>query len=372
MLQLTAILRSVYPNLSPYIALLPDLPIEEMKKALGKEKITKLSFNENPLGPSPKALAAMAQALQTLNLYPASVDNVLQAALAAKEGVNPKQIVFANGADEMIVLTALAFLAAEDEAIIPAVTFVQYLAAVNLMGAKPVLVQLTPDFRIDLDGILKAITPKTKLIFLCNPNNPTGRIIPEADMAAFLAQVPENILVVVDEAYHEYAADSKYDTSIKFIGRGTPLLVIRTFSKIYSLAAARLGYGISSPELAAALNRFRLPFNINGVVQAGALASLGDEGQIQKARDMNEVGKQIVYEGFAALGWDYIPTNGNFVFVDTGRDAQWIYEQLLEEGIVVRTLAGYGLNSFLRVSIGKENEMRALIEALKRIVDVSK
>lgn len=370
-MKLDSMVRKVYPNLMPYVCQLADLPVEEMKQALGKEQVYKLSFNENPLGPSPKAVEAMQKALLQLNLYPSSNGEAVLSRIAEKEGVKPENVILSNGADEMIILVAQTFLEPEDEVIIPVVSFVQYLASTHLMGAKPVFSPMKEDLGVDLDAILERITPATKTIFLCNPNNPTGTVIPADELRAFLARVPEHVLVVIDEAYHEYAVDPDYRTSVEFVKQYKNVFVIRTFSKIYSLAAARIGFGIGHADVVDAINHVRPPFNVNSIAQAGALASLDDEQHVAESRRINQIGKELIVELFEELGMNYLPSNTNFVCVNTGKDSKFMFDQLAERGVVVRNLSGYGLTTSLRISIGQPHEMQAFVAAMKEIIETA-
>lgn len=368
-MKLDKMVRSVYPKLMPYVAQLADLPVEEMKQALGKDTVYKLSFNENPLGPSPKAVEAMQKALLDLNLYPSSNGEAVISRLAEKEGVQKENLILSNGADEMIVMVAQTFLEPGDEVVMPHITFVQYLASAHLMGATPVLAPMKDDLGVDLDAILARITPATKLVFLCNPNNPTGVAIPADELRAFVDKVPENVLVVIDEAYHEYAVDPEYRTSVDMVGQGKNVFVIRTFSKIYSLAAARIGYGMGPSAIVDAINHVRPPFNVNSIAQAGALASLDDTAHVTESQAINQQGKELITRLFDELGMKHLPSNTNFVCVDTGKDSTWMFEQLAERGVIVRNLAGYGMNTSLRVSIGKPEEMQAFVAAMKEIIE---
>lgn len=369
-MKLEKMVRNVYPTLTPYTCQLADLPMEELKKALGKQEVIKLSFNENPLGPSPKAIAAMQKALLDLNYYPSSRGEAVMQRIAVKEGVQPGNVILSNGADDMILLVAQTFLEPEDEVIIPEITFVQYLASAHLMGAKPVLSPLKEDYSIDTQALLARITPKTKLIFLCNPNNPTGTIVSAQELKELLRQIPEEVLLVVDEAYHEYAAGGAgYRSAVEFVQQHKNVLVIRTFSKIYSLAAARIGYGIGHPGIIDAINHVRPPFNVNSIAQAGAFASLDDEEHVSESLRVNTEGKYMLYEAFEALGLKYVKSYGNFVFVDTGRDSNKLFDALAKRGIVVRILTGHGLSTSLRVSIGRPQDMKAFIEAFTEIIE---
>ena len=368
-MKLDKMVRKVYPKLMPYVSQLADLPVEEMKQALGKDTVYKLSFNENPLGPSPKAVEAMQKALLDINLYPSSNGEAVISRLAEKEGVQKENLILSNGADEMIVMVAQTFLEPEDEVVMPQVTFVQYLASAHLMGATPVLAPMKEDMGVDLDAILERITPSTKLVFLCNPNNPTGTAIPADELRAFVDKVPDNILVVIDEAYHEYAVDPEYKSSVDMVRQGKNVFVIRTFSKIYSMAAARIGYGMGQPDIVDAINHVRPPFNVNSIAQAGAVASLDDEQHVAQSQAINQQGKAMITQLFDELGMKYLPSNTNFVCVDTGRDSKWMFEQLAARGVIVRDLAGYGMTTSLRVSIGKPEEMKAFVSAMKEIIE---
>lgn len=367
-MKLDQMVRNVYPNLMPYTCSLADLPVEEMKQALGMEQVYKLSFNENPLGPSPKAIEAMQQSLLQLNLYPSSNGEAVLNKIAEKEGVRPDNVILSNGADEMIILVAQTFLEPDDEAIIPEICFVQYLASTHLMGAKPVFSPMKEDLGIDLEGALQKITEKTKVIFLCNPNNPTGTAIPEDELKAFIARVPENVLVVIDEAYHEFADGDGYASSIKLVKDYANVFVIRTLSKIYSLAAARIGYGIGQAELVDAVNHVRPPFNVNSIAQAGALASLDDTEHVAASKQSNQIGKELLCKTLDELGLPYLRSQTNFICVDTLRDGKEVFDRLAERGFIVRTLGGYGLKSSLRISIGHPEEMEAFVQAFNEVI----
>lgn len=364
------IVRKVYPKLTPYKCELADLPVEEIKAVLGRETVYKLSFNESPLGPSPKVIQAMKESLSNLNLYPSSAGDSIMKKIAEIEGVSPNQVILSNGADEMIILIAQTFLEPEDEVIIPKLSFIQYLAATNLMGAKPVFSAMKEDYSYDLEDILGRITEKTKAIFLCNPNNPTGTIIPKTELVNFLSKIPDHILVVLDEAYQEYAVSREFASGVRYLTEHKFLFVVRTFSKAYSLAGARLGYGLGTTEVIEAINHVRPPFNVNAVVQAGALASLEDIEHLQEARALNNQGKELMYEAFESLGLPYLKSDTNFVFVDTKMDSNVIFQKLAEYGVIIRTLKGYGLNTFIRVSVGKREGVLAFVQALKEMSQV--
>ncbi|MDP4127632.1 MAG: histidinol-phosphate transaminase, partial [Bacillota bacterium] len=339
-----------------------------IRAVLGQETVYKLSFNESPLGPSPKVIQAMTDSLNNLNLYPSSAGDSIMKKIAEIEGVSPKQVILSNGADEMIILIAQTFLEPEDEVIIPKLSFIQYLAATNLMGAKPVFSDMKEDYSYNLDDILSKINHKTKAIFLCNPNNPTGTIIPKAELETFLNNIPDHILVVIDEAYQEYVVSPEFESGVHYLTKHKFLFVVRTFSKAHSLAGARLGYGLGTAEMIEAINHVRPPFNVNAVVQAGALASLEDVEHIQEARALNNQGKELMYETCESLGLPYQKSDTNFVFVDTKVDSNVIFQKLADRGVIVRTLKGYGLDTSIRVSVGKREGVLAFVNALKEIM----
>ncbi|AET70358.1 histidinol-phosphate aminotransferase [Desulfosporosinus orientis DSM 765] len=362
------IVRKVYPKLTPYKCELADLPVEEIKEVLVRETVYKLSFNESPLGPSPKAIQAMQDSLSQLNLYPSSAGDSIMKKIAEIEGVSSKQVILSNGADEMIILIAQTFLEPEDEVIIPKLSFIQYLAATNLMGAKPVFSEMKEDYSYDLEDILSKVTSKTKAIFLCNPNNPTGTSIPKTKLVNFLSKIPDHILVVIDEAYQEYVVSPEFESGVRYLKEHKFLFVVRTFSKAYSLAGARLGYGLGTTEVIEAINHVRPPFNVNAVVQAGALASLEDIEYLQEARALNHQGKELMYEAFEELGLPYLKSDTNFVFVDTQMDSSVIFQKLAEHGVIVRMLKGYGLDTAIRVSVGKKEGVHTFVNVLKEII----
>ena len=362
------IVRKVYPKLTPYKCGLADLPVEEIKVVLGKEKVYKLSFNESPLGPSPKVIQAMTDSLYDLNHYPSSAGDSIMKKIAEIEGIKPGQVILSNGADEMIILIVQTFLEPEDEVIIPKLSFIQYLAATNLMGATPIFSEMKDDLSYNLDDVLSRITSKTKVIFLCNPNNPTGTIIPKTELESFLSKIPDSILVIIDEAYYEYAVSPEFETGVRYLNQHKFLFVVRTFSKAYSLAGARLGYGIGTMEVIDAIDHVRPPFNVNAVVQAGALASLEDLEHLQQAKVLNNQGKAMMYEVFESLGLPYLKSNANFVCFDPQIDSNVVFQKLAEHGVIVRTLKGYGLDTSIRVSVGTREEVLAFVNSLKDIM----
>lgn len=354
------------PNLNdlrPFEPELPDLPIDEIRRRLGIERVAKLSFNENPYGPSPRAVEAMQAELTALHLYQDATSDALRTTLAKDLGVGPNQIILTNGADELILLATLAFLDPGEEVIIPSPTFGQYAASTIAMGAKPVKVPLS-DFRIDVDAILGQVTPKTKMVFLCNPNNPTGTIVPSKELTRLMETLREDILLVVDEAYIDYVTDPNYTSALDFLDSKEALLIIRTFSKLHGLASARVGFGIGHAPVIDSLQRVRPPFNVNRIGQAGALASWQDVAYQRRMRDLNIQNRQYLYDILEDHQLSYIPSETNFVLVDTNEEAATVYERLARAGIIVRDAALFGLPRHLRVTIGCKEDMSWLGEVL--------
>ena len=360
---MTVLTRSSLTDLRPFQPELADLPIEEIRHRLGTQRVVKLSFNENPYGPSPRAIEAMQAELAAMHLYQDATADCLRAALAPDLGVQPHQIILTNGADELILLVALAFLDPDDEVIIPSPTFGQYGASTIAMGAKPIQIPLK-DFRIDVDGILKMVTSRTKMVFVCNPNNPTGTIVTQEELAYLVDQLPHDILLVVDEAYIDYVTDPGYASALDYLGKREALLVIRTFSKLHGLAAARVGYGISHTSIIDGLHRVRPPFNVNRVAQAGALASWHDTAYQAKMRDLNTANRQYLYDILTSSRLSYIPSQTNFVLADTHQEAAHVYKELETEGIIVRDATLFGLPQHLRITVGREEDLAWLEKVL--------
>jgi histidinol-phosphate aminotransferase len=347
-------------SLSPYV---PGKPIEELQRELGLARVIKLASNENPLGPSPKALAVLADAAKTLHRYPDGGGFRLRTALADRWKVSLDQVILGNGSDEIIGMLARAFLSPGDEAVMAENTFVIYKMEVTAAHGTPVVVPLR-DGRHDLTALGKAVTPRTKLLFICNPNNPTGTMVSAAEMDALMAQVPPHVIVVFDEAYCEYARDPHFPDSLGYVRRERNAIVLRTFSKIYGLAGLRIGYGVTTAEIAGYLNRVRPPFNANSLAQRAALAALGDEEHVAKSRAMNQAEMASVRAGLVALGLRPLPSEANFLYFDAGRDGRIVFEALLREGVIVRHIEG----NHVRVTIGLPEENRQFLQALKQVL----
>jgi histidinol-phosphate aminotransferase len=347
-------------SLSPYV---PGKPIDELQRELGLTRIIKLASNENPLGPSPKALAALTGSAETLHRYPDGGAYRLRQALADRWKVTSEHVILGNGSDEILGLLARTFLSPGDEAVMADHTFVIYKMEVMAAHGKAVTVPLA-DWTHDLDAMASAITPKTRLLFLCNPNNPTGTMVSAEAVHRLMARIPEEVVVVFDEAYLEYVRSPQFPDTLAYVKQGRHAIVLRTFSKIYGLAGLRIGYGLATPEINNLLNRVRPPFNANSLAQRAALAALTDDEHVAHSRAMNTAGMAQLRDGLAGLGFQPIPSEANFVYFDANRDGRAVFDALLREGIIVRHIEG----SMLRVTIGQPDENTAFLHALKKVL----
>ena len=349
-------------SLSPYV---PGKPIEELQRELGLARVIKLASNENPLGSSPKALAALSGGISSLHRYPDGGAFRLRESLADCWKVTPDQVILGNGSDEILGLLARTFLAPGDEAIMADPTFVIYKMEVTAAHGKPVIVPLK-QWRHDLQAMAGAITDRTRLLFVCNPNNPTGTMVSAAEVELLLSRVPAHVVVVFDEAYFEYVRSEQFPDSMSHVKQGRNVIVLRTFSKIYGLAGLRIGYGVATAEITNFLNRIRPPFNANSLAQRAALAALGDDEHVAQSRMANEAGLGQMVKGLTELGLVPVPSEANFVYVDIGRDGRAVFEALLREGVIVRHIEG----RMIRVTIGLEEENREFLAALKRVIQL--
>jgi histidinol-phosphate aminotransferase len=353
-------------KLSPYV---PGKPVDELARELNLDPagIVKLASNENPLGPSPKALEAIRAELAELTRYPDGNGFELKQKLAARCGVSPAQVTLGNGSNDILDLVARAWLAPGLNAVFSQYAFAVYPIATQAVGAQGKMVPAKAHGH-DLEAMLAAIDANTRVVFVANPNNPTGTWFGPAALESFLARVPQNVLVVLDEAYIEYAEGDELPDGLDYLARYPNLLVSRTFSKAYGLASLRVGYALSSPQVADVLNRVRAPFNVNSLALAAACAALDDAEYLAASRRTNDSGMVQLEAGFRRLGLSWIPSKGNFIAVDFGRDAAPINQALLQAGVIVRPVAGYGMPTFLRVSIGTEQENARFLEALEQIL----
>lgn len=343
-------------------------PISELAREMGLNEadIVKLASNENPLGMSPKAQMALEEAIGEIARYPDGNSFALRDAVSVKYGVQPSQIVFGNGSNDILELAARAFLSAGDEVIYSQHAFAVYPLVTQAVGATGVVVPALA-FGHDLPGFLKAITPKTKLIFVANPNNPTGTLISKADLKAFLQQVPKHVLVVLDEAYDEYLSSVDKSEAIGWLSVFENLIISRTFSKAYGLAGLRVGFGLMHATLADLMNRVRQPFNVNSLAQVAATVSLQDEDFVARSYAANQAGMAQITQGLEKLGLDYIRSYGNFVSFKVNNAAA-VNQALLKQGVIVRPVANYEMPEYLRVSIGLFSENARFLEVLEHIL----
>ncbi len=346
-------------QLQPYA---PGKPIAELERELGISNIVKLASNENPLGPSDKVLATIAESVKDLTRYPDGNGFVLKSALADKYQLDTKQITLGNGSNDVLELIARAFVSSTEEVLFSHYAFAVYPLVTQAIGAKPVIAPAR-DYGHDLQAMSTLITDKTKLIFIANPNNPTGTYIEATELETFIEQVPDTTLVVLDEAYIEY--NEQQINSIGWLKKYTNLIITRTFSKAYGLAGLRVGYALSHPDIADLLNRIRQPFNVNSIALVAATEALHDDDYIASAKKNNDLGMQQLITGFNELGLSYIPSKGNFITVDVQKNGDEVFAALLQLGVIIRPLTNYGLPKHIRVSIGLDVENQRFLEALR-------
>jgi histidinol-phosphate aminotransferase len=358
----------IRPALAGLIPYEPGKPVEEVQRELGLERVVKLASNEGPLGPFPEALAAMERAAGELNRYPDGGAYRLRAALAERHGVRFEEIAVGSGADGMIDGLSQAILDPGDALVCGWPSFASYVIYGLKLGAEAVRVPLR-DHRYDLDALLAAITPRTKLVYICYPNNPTGTVNTRAELDDYFARVPEHVLTVLDQAYFEYIDDAGYADGVEeYFKPGRNVVVLRTFSKIYGLAGVRVGYGVASADLVAELGKTRRAFDITTPGQEAALASLGAHGELGRRRDQNRDSRAELERLLGAAGYDVLTGSlGNFVYVEVGEDAQAVFDALLRQGVIVRPLAGFGAPDAIRVTVGTPDEHAFLAEALARV-----
>lgn len=345
----------------------PGKPVTELQRELGLEKIIKLASNENPLGPGPKAVAAIQSALPELARYPDGSGFELKHALSAKHNLATEQITLGNGSNEILELLARTFLTPESEVIFSQHSFAVYPLVTLAVGAKGKSVPAL-NYGHDLDAMLAAVTANTRMVFIANPNNPTGTYIQHGDVEAFITALPEQVLCVLDEAYYEFINANDRFNSVTWLDQFPNLIITRTFSKAYGLAGLRVGYGLSSSLIADLLNRVRQPFNNNTLALVAAEAALADQEYLQKSVQLNCQGMKQLTDAFTSLELSWIPSSGNFVSVDVMREAMPIYEALLGEGVIVRPVANYEMPNHLRISIGTHEENQFFIDAFTAVL----
>ena len=344
----------------------PGKPIEEVKRELGLKNIIKMASNENPFGASPKALDAIKKYLPNINRYPEGGCFYLRQALSKKLKVKPEQLVFGNGSDELIVLALKAFVEEGDEVVVASPTFLIYEIASKIQGAKIKTVPMRY-FKYDMKAMKKAITKNTKIVFIANPDNPNGTYVTRYELEVFLQGLSDNVLVFIDEAYADFVEEKDYFSGLNYISKGN-VIVTRSFSKSYGLAGLRIGYGVSNPEIIKYIESVREPFNVNSVAQVAAVAALKDRNFLSKVKKMTQKGKKYLYSEFNKLGLRYVPSVTNFVLFEVGKDASQVARKLLKKGIIIRSMKVWGLDTFLRVTVGKEKENKRFIKILKKII----
>ena len=342
-------------------------PIEEVKRELGLSDIIKLASNENPLGPSPLALQAIEESAKEVHFYPDGNGYYLKADLVKHLDVTEEHLILTNGSNEVLTLVGETYLRPGDEVIYAEGAFVVYEHVAQVSGATAVAVPMQNDTH-DLLAMASAITDKTKVIFIANPNNPTGTMVTAAETAQFMAQVPENVLVVFDEAYYEYVTNPDYPHTLPYVMEERNFIITRTFSKIYGLAGLRVGYGIAPPSIISTMNPVRQPFNCNAIAQAAARAALKDTDYVKQSQELNELGKTFLYDALEKLGLRYIKTEGNFIMVFVNQTGAEFVEAMMKKGVIVRGMAGYGFPDAIRVTIGRQEENERFIKVLTLLV----
>jgi len=344
----------------------PGKPIEEVQREYGLSEVIKMASNENPLGPSKLAVEAIRANAHRVHEFPGD-GSILKKSIAEKLGINKEQILLGNGGDEIIRLIIMGCSEEGDEVIVGQPAFASYFLAAHPRERKIIAVPLK-DFVHDLEAMALAISDKTKILFVANPNNPTGTIVTKRDVDVFMGRVPEDAVVVFDEAYHEYVKSDDYPETINFVKQDRNVIILRTFSKAYGLAGLRIGYAIAKEELVSAMDNVRLPFNTNILGQVAATAALQDVEHVEKSVQVNEEGKKYLYGKFEELGLPYVPTYTNFILVDLKADCREIHEKLLQKGVIVRPMDGYGLPTSARITIGTPTENQKLITALADVI----
>ncbi len=352
-------------SISPYVG---GKPADEVSREYGVSDPVKMNSNENPIGVSPKALHAAARILPGANIYPEGSNRVLREAIGERLGVDPECVIVGNGADEVIYYMAMAFTNDGDEVIIPSLTFPIYEIAFKMMRASIVASEMD-GFRINLDALLSHVTGRTKMIVLCNPNNPTGHALGKDAVSAFVRQVPESVVVLMDEAYMEFADQEDFPDSIGMWKHGREnLFVVRTLSKAFGLAGFRVGFGIGRKEMVSLMNRIKLPFNISIVSQHAAAGALEDKQFLEETLESTRRGREMIYRALDTLGISYVRSSTNFILIDTGIDGDLMAERLMKRGVIVRSAKNYGTPTCIRVTVGTEKQNTRFITELTHVL----
>jgi len=358
------LMRNCVERLNPYT---PGKPIEELERERGIKGSIKLASNENPLGPSPKAVKAVAETLTNIHRYPDANAYYVREKLADKFGLPMNRIIVGNGADELMELVAKTFLSPGEEVVIPEHAFLLYETLAFSFDGRAVMVPLS-DFSVDLEAMIKAVTPHTKMVFINNPHNPTGKAVKRTEISRFLNELPPDVIVVLDEAYIEFSTDPDVGSGLEILESYPLLVILRTFSKIYGLAGLRLGYGFASEAITGALNRVRQPFNVNSLAQVAGLAALDDDEFVERTLALIKEGLAYLYGELDRLGLAYIPTQANFLIIKTPLGTRVTYERMLEQGVIIRPMDSYGLEGYIRMNVGLPEENSRFIHTLESVI----
>lgn len=358
--------RMARKNILKIASYIPGKSIEEVQKEYGAKRWVKLASNENVLGPSPKAIEAVRKELSTVHLYPEGPCSILRQAIGQKFSLPEKRVVISNGADNLILMIACAFVNEGDEVIMADPTFSVYANVTQIMGGKPVRVKLK-GFTHDLEGMLKRVNRKTKLVFVCNPNNPTGTIVHRESFDSFLSGLPSQVIVVLDEAYGEFVEDPCNPDGLNYVGK-KQVILLRTFSKVYGLAGLRIGYALGREDLIGCLYQVREPFPVHRLAQAAAVAALNDKEHAIRSIQMVYEGRRYLYKELDRIGLSYVPSQANFIFIDFKKDSEDVFRALLREGIIIRPGKTWGYPTFGRVTIGTMADNQRLIRSLRKIL----
>ncbi len=348
-------------RISPYG---PGKSADEVRRELGIDRVLKLASNENPLGPSPKAMSAISGKSVDVHTYPDASGFELKNKLAARYGVRPQEVILGNGSEELLMLLGQVFINRDDEVVMGQPTFPIYGTSTLLMGGIPVEVPATAQGSLDLAAMAERITRRTKMVFVCNPNNPTGGMVAKDVVRRFMDSIPRDIIVVADEAYAEYVDDPDYGDFLPYVKQGRNVIVLHTFSKVYGLAGLRVGYGLATQGICSLIERVKPCFNQNVFAQVAAVAALDDHEHVDRSLNANQTGKRYLTQELARIGFRVYPSWGNFIMVDTGLDCQTLFERLLKRGVIVRPATAWGLPTSLRITIGTPEENRILLDAM--------
>lgn len=360
--------RIALEKVKPYS---PGKPIWEVQREFELQTVVKLASNENSLGPSPKALAAMQEVLSDLHRYPDAQSIDVRSKIADRLDLHREQIIVTNGGDELITLVSETFLEPGDEIVVPEPTFSEYEFSGNLMGALVKTVPLQADFQYAVEDIRNAVTERTKILFLCSPNNPTGTILSKTQLQQILDSLPGHVLVLLDTAYSHYVSSGEYTDGLEFVKAGYPILILKTFSKVYGLAGIRVGFGVASKEIVNSILKVKEPFNVNALAQVAAAAAIGDDEHVTLSSRLVKQERQRLYRSFQELGLHYTESMSNFILLELGAEANQLYRSLMERGVIVRYGGAWGLPRHVRVTVGTPEENDYFIEKLKEVLHPS-